>query len=364
MENNFKYIVYQTTNIVNNKIYIGYHKTKDPNIFDGYIGNGVNINYPSTYKNPKWPFQKAVFKYGCDSFKREILYIFDSEQEAIKKEAELVTIEFVMREDTYNIIKGGIISPNYYIRSNIYQFDLNGTLIKKWDDIYEVQEFLKTWKQSIYSAIKNKQSLYNFYWSYNREININEYAHPKNKNIVYKYNKQGKCIEIYESLYQAAKENGYKSCTLLNRINERSCTKGFYYSYNYEDPFIFDIDLSDRIIYIYNIDGTYDTSFDTIDKLKTYLQIKDITKIKAAIFSKKPIKNKLIRLEFTQTIDPYIKSNNNKPILVYSINGEFIQEYKSISQACKELNLDSSTVRKILRGCGHQTKGYTIKYKN
>lgn len=31
-----KYIVYLTTNIVNNKIYVGVHGTKDPTVFDGY----------------------------------------------------------------------------------------------------------------------------------------------------------------------------------------------------------------------------------------------------------------------------------------------------------------------------------------
>ena len=39
-----KYIVYQTTNLINNKIYIGVHKTVNPDIFDGYIGNGGICN--------------------------------------------------------------------------------------------------------------------------------------------------------------------------------------------------------------------------------------------------------------------------------------------------------------------------------
>lgn len=38
-----KYIVYQTTSKINNKIYIGVHKTEDPDTFDGYLGNGVYI---------------------------------------------------------------------------------------------------------------------------------------------------------------------------------------------------------------------------------------------------------------------------------------------------------------------------------
>lgn len=32
-----KYIVYRTTCLINNKIYVGVHHTDDPNIFDGYM---------------------------------------------------------------------------------------------------------------------------------------------------------------------------------------------------------------------------------------------------------------------------------------------------------------------------------------
>lgn len=38
-----KYIVYLTTNLVNRKIYVGVHKTENPDIFDGYLGNGLTI---------------------------------------------------------------------------------------------------------------------------------------------------------------------------------------------------------------------------------------------------------------------------------------------------------------------------------
>jgi len=46
MGNNYKTIVYLTVNTVNKKIYIGIHDTENPDKFDGYIGNGINIYQP------------------------------------------------------------------------------------------------------------------------------------------------------------------------------------------------------------------------------------------------------------------------------------------------------------------------------
>ena len=86
------HIVYKTTNLVNNKIYIGIHSTNDIN--DGYLGSGR-------------AFLDAVAFYGKQSFVREVLYVFDTREAAAKKEAEIVTSDFVLSENTYNIIVGG-----------------------------------------------------------------------------------------------------------------------------------------------------------------------------------------------------------------------------------------------------------------
>ena len=32
------YIVYKTTCLINNKIYVGVHHTNNPDVFDGYLG--------------------------------------------------------------------------------------------------------------------------------------------------------------------------------------------------------------------------------------------------------------------------------------------------------------------------------------
>jgi hypothetical protein len=87
-----KYTIYQITNSINGKIYIGKHQTD--NIDDGYMGSGKNL-------------KRAIKKYGIKNFVKKILYVFDSEEEMNYKEAELVTEEFCLREDTYNICVGG-----------------------------------------------------------------------------------------------------------------------------------------------------------------------------------------------------------------------------------------------------------------
>ena len=93
-----KYTIYKTTNTVNNKIYIGKHQTE--NINDSYLGSGVSLEI-------------AVKKYGKESFVKEILYVFDNEEEMNSKEKELVTEEFIKRKDNYNKSLGGEGGSNF-----------------------------------------------------------------------------------------------------------------------------------------------------------------------------------------------------------------------------------------------------------
>lgn len=86
------YTIYKITNILDGKIYIGKHQTK--NINDKYMGSGKQL-------------KRAQSKHGIENFKKEILFQFDNEAEMNAKEAELVTEEFCLREDTYNLCPGG-----------------------------------------------------------------------------------------------------------------------------------------------------------------------------------------------------------------------------------------------------------------
>lgn len=86
------YIIYETKNLKNKKIYIGMHETN--NLEDGYLGSGKRL-------------KRAIRYYGREHFERKILYIFNNKEDMIAKEIELVNEEFVLRKDNYNLKPGG-----------------------------------------------------------------------------------------------------------------------------------------------------------------------------------------------------------------------------------------------------------------
>jgi hypothetical protein len=86
------YTVYKVTNLVNGKTYIGRHITENPN--DNYLGSGTRIT-------------AAHRKYGIENFVKEILYIFDNREDMIRKEEELVNLEYIQEDSNYNIALGG-----------------------------------------------------------------------------------------------------------------------------------------------------------------------------------------------------------------------------------------------------------------
>jgi hypothetical protein len=93
MQTDIKYIVYKTAHVSSGKEYIGIHK-QIGNEFDGYLGSGLLL-------------KRAIQKYGNNEFTRETLFSFDTLEDARNKERELVNIEYLLREDTFNISVGG-----------------------------------------------------------------------------------------------------------------------------------------------------------------------------------------------------------------------------------------------------------------
>ena len=86
------YLIYQITNNINQKFYIGKHETY--NIDDDYFGSGKYLKH-------------AIKKHGIENFTKTILFELQNREEMNLLEKAVVTPEFCAREDTYNINVGG-----------------------------------------------------------------------------------------------------------------------------------------------------------------------------------------------------------------------------------------------------------------
>ena len=127
------YYLYKITNVVNNKIYVGVHMTKDIN--DGYMGSGKVI-------------KRAIEKHGIDNFHKDILEFFENAETMYAKEKEVVTDEFLLREDVYNLRRGGNGGFDY-INTNPDEFLTEKRLstlmprveqVKRWKKKYQSEE--------------------------------------------------------------------------------------------------------------------------------------------------------------------------------------------------------------------------------
>lgn len=170
------FTVYKVTNLLNNKIYIGYHITEDIN--DSYMGSNKHL-------------KNSIKKYGLENFKKETLFIFDNYTDMVQKEVELVNESFVKRVDTYNKNLGGK-GGFYYINNN--------------------SEFKEKRIKSLKNTLKNtdlKQVISNTLKEY--------YSNPENKEKVSDFNRRATLTRLNKSEDEKEKIKQKKVSTWKNK---------------------------------------------------------------------------------------------------------------------------------------------------
>lgn len=291
------YIVYKTTNLINGKIYVGVHRTNpdifDGYIGCGVTKKDKKTKtkgFPKAvlkygYENFK---RETLFIYPDTE---------QGMLNAYNKEAEIVNLEFIKSKKTYNLTLGGKFTVYYSNKKEIAQYNLNGEFIRTWESIKEAEEalnlnsisanligktkycgnyqwkyylgndsdiepvipkektvyqfdlqgnLLKVWK-SITEASKqfNKNSArvaisnnclnkthqaFGYYWSFKSKFNYS----PKGVAVA-KYNDEGLFIESYTSIKEAAIQNNIKNPSNINAAisgKQKRCG-GFRWRYFY-----------------------------------------------------------------------------------------------------------------------------------
>lgn len=86
------HFIYKTTNLINGRYYLGMHSTN--RLDDGYLGSGKRLYY-------------ELNKYGRDNFKFEILEQFNSREELVQAEINLITEQDLKNPNCLNLKQGG-----------------------------------------------------------------------------------------------------------------------------------------------------------------------------------------------------------------------------------------------------------------
>lgn len=356
-----KYIVYLTKNKESkingiNRIYIGVHKTENPNVFDGYIGDGVKVQQASSYMNPKSPFQYAVKKYGVKAFERITLFVFDTPEEAYQKEHDIVTEDFINSPHVYNV-------EGVYGFVPIYQFDLKGNLIKKWKSYEDCYDFYGYPAFRFSGPKRNKCAFLNSFWSDSSIIDVNEYSVKPITNTIYLYSKEGKLLRQFMTYEECSNYIRCDKCELPKAIKYQSLVKNKYYISNkLSDQFIPKPrkQYINQIFYVYKEDNTYVGEFygkalmNVID-LHSWERISNIF-----IHNNGWYKKFYISLSKIEEVPNKI-TEKGISIDVYDKYGNFIEHLKSIKDARDKYEIPASKIKNIQQG-DRYFGNYIFKY--
>lgn len=357
-----EYIVYCTTNKVNNKIYIGVHMTENASKFDGYIGCGVYVNQPSTYNKPKTVFQRAVQKYGPDNFKRIVLKTFNKDSDAYFLEACLVNETFLQRKDVYNMVLGGIGGDIAGMSKKCYQYSLSGKYIAEYNSQQQASRAVHRGYTTIKRAIHTKTKAAGYFWSEEKydKLDLSEYK-TDNKVFrpVFQYSETGEYDCCYDKVTDAARVNNastsniHRSCVLGIKCNDK------YFLYTYEQRY--DKARKKSLKYVkvfqYSLEGKYLAEYSNCASAERAIKA-HAGGLSAAIRLQHTFNGYQWRLEKLESIPPIKLKGIARKVAQYDLEGNLICTYNTVTECTKKF----SGARGVLKGTRKTAGGFIFKY--
>ena len=363
MENNlnYKFIVYITTNNINNFIYVGVHKTLTPYEFDGYLGNGIYINRPNTYEKSKTKFQQAVKEFGIKAFTRKTLNVFDNEEDAYLLEKNIIDSEFLSKHDVYNMVLGGKFGWDNSIK--VYQYDITGKFVNEYPTMIEASFSINRHYTAIGHAVNGKTKAGGFYWNTDKveSIDLSNYFDPKRSyRNIYRYLKSGEYDSEYQNGRLASEAANccdrtiYNACILGNLVNDK-----YYFSYikdkNYSTARTEYI--KHMPVYKYDKNGYYICSYDTyIEAQSEHKNINIIKSIKLKSHDEDGNIWGLVKLTYYNR--PKLPKQKRQ-VGRFDLDDNLIETFQSATQASK---VWGNSVWNVLAGRNETQKGFKFKY--
>lgn len=285
------YCVYAHVNKQNGKTYIG-------------VTSNIQVRWYSKGKGYRncILFYRAIKKYGWDEFEHIILMDNLPKTIAYEMEKELIK-KYDTTENGYNISRGGEGGGIRTSNKPVYQYDIDGMFIKKWDTL---QSAIDTYSEHIKDCIKGEnRTSFGYRWSFDYVDNLPllpdiQYSNH-NAVKVSQYDLDGNLIHTYDSFIELEKL-GFKHPNIC-KVCKKQRKTAYGYQWRYADD-------------------------------------------------EKP--NKLINY----------KSSIPKPVIQKTLNGMFVNRYENAKEACKAMGnfTNGSPILRVCNGERRTAYGYLWEF--
>ncbi len=210
-------IIYKAENTLNGEIYIG------ATTYDLDKRKADHIQRAS--RGDTNTFQEAISTYGAEAFNWEQIDTATNSNELAEKEKSSILL-YKSKEEGYNQDSGG------GFQKKVYQYSLDGSLIKTYTNLQDAANAVGANKRSISSVCLNiNRTCKGYYWSYNYSEPFLPETDRRKKDVI-QYSIEGKLIAKYKSVAEASGQTGI-SKTCISRVcrGEREQTGGYVWKY-------------------------------------------------------------------------------------------------------------------------------------
>jgi len=320
-----------------------------------YVGVGVkrfNLNqiyYRAYDKKQRGDWWKRII--NKTEYRIEIILESNNYDFILNKEREF--IKLYGRKDLglgtlVNLNNGGKEGGNTLkICKKVYQFDLDFNFIKEWDSAHHATRELNENLMGIYKCTKVKGGYKTWnenIWTLNKDfLKVNK-DHERQ---TAQYDLNGNLLKTFKSLKEAAIELKLENTGIRQSIIKNRPAYGFQFKYFDKIP-LPNINKGELIfnksgINQYDLEGNFIKYWETIISIVNTLNVLGINIIKCAKYQRKSANG--FQWKYANDLTPITKIKREKEvekknIKQFDLNMNFIKEYESSREACRQLGLE------------------------